>query len=222
MSWVAASGWDTNETCEAGTSTIVALARSAMKRWSSGGIALSSVPSKYQHGRCVPRWRSRWRCCERGGRVWPLRRRHHGGRLRIDIGCERLSECLGGEVKVGALAAVWVGKRDGPDRRPHKAAFELLEEKLLALAYVAHPAVELDERLDLSVVDGGGGDDIAAVRVAGEHDRTAQSAQELGEIGGVPSEIAKRVAEPDDGVPAATQGAARISASKPVASAQAP
>lgn len=29
MSWVAASGWDTNETCEAGTSTIVALARSA-------------------------------------------------------------------------------------------------------------------------------------------------------------------------------------------------
>ena len=27
MSWVAASGWDTNETCEAGTSTIVALAR---------------------------------------------------------------------------------------------------------------------------------------------------------------------------------------------------
>ena len=30
MSWVAASGWDTNETCEAGISTIVALARSAM------------------------------------------------------------------------------------------------------------------------------------------------------------------------------------------------
>jgi len=30
MSWVAASGWDTNETCEAGTSTIVAFARSAM------------------------------------------------------------------------------------------------------------------------------------------------------------------------------------------------
>src|SRR4029078_7326714 len=50
MSWVAASGWDTNETCEAGTSTIVALARSAMNRWSSGGLALSSVPSNYQHG----------------------------------------------------------------------------------------------------------------------------------------------------------------------------
>jgi hypothetical protein len=32
MSWVAASGWDTNETCEAGTSTIVAFARSAMNR----------------------------------------------------------------------------------------------------------------------------------------------------------------------------------------------
>ena len=50
MSWVAASGWDTNETCEAGTSTIVAFARSAMNRCSAGGIALSSVPSKYQHG----------------------------------------------------------------------------------------------------------------------------------------------------------------------------
>ncbi len=50
MSWVAASGWDTNETCEAGTSTIVAFARSAMNRWSAGGIALSSVPSRYQHG----------------------------------------------------------------------------------------------------------------------------------------------------------------------------
>src|SRR5580765_5406357 len=50
MSWVAASGWDTNETCEAGTSTIVAFARSAMNRCSAGGIALSSVPSRYQHG----------------------------------------------------------------------------------------------------------------------------------------------------------------------------
>jgi hypothetical protein len=50
MSWVAASGWDTNETCEAGTSTIVAFPRSAMNRWSAGGIALSSVPSRYQHG----------------------------------------------------------------------------------------------------------------------------------------------------------------------------
>src|SRR3954466_6390858 len=49
-SWVAASGWDTNETCEAGTSTIVAFARSAMNRWSAGGIALSWVPSRYQHG----------------------------------------------------------------------------------------------------------------------------------------------------------------------------
>lgn len=50
MSWVAASGCDTKETCEAGTSTIVAFARLAMNRCSAGGIALSSVPSKYQHG----------------------------------------------------------------------------------------------------------------------------------------------------------------------------
>jgi hypothetical protein len=50
MSWVAASGWDTNDTCEAATSTIVAFARSAMNRCNAGGIALSWVPSKYQHG----------------------------------------------------------------------------------------------------------------------------------------------------------------------------
>src|ERR687891_2068471 len=50
MSWVAASGWDTNETWEAATSTMVALARSAMNRWRAGGIALSWVPSRYQHG----------------------------------------------------------------------------------------------------------------------------------------------------------------------------
>jgi hypothetical protein len=51
-----------------------------------------------------------------------------------------------GEVEVGALAAVGL-VTDRPDRRPHKAAFELLEEQLLALAHVAHPAVEIDERL---------------------------------------------------------------------------
>src|SRR3954454_9452800 len=50
ISLVAASGWDRNETCEAGTSSIVALARSAMNRCSAGGIALSSVPSRYQQG----------------------------------------------------------------------------------------------------------------------------------------------------------------------------
>jgi hypothetical protein len=52
--------------------------------------------------------------------------------------------------------------------------------------------IEVDERPDLIVVDGGGGDDVAAVRVADEHDRTAKCAQELGVIGGV-AEIAKRV-----------------------------
>src|ERR1700755_1692464 len=50
MSWMAASGCDTNETCEAGTSTIVAFPASAMNGWSAGGIACSSVPSRYQHG----------------------------------------------------------------------------------------------------------------------------------------------------------------------------
>src|SRR3569833_1019711 len=49
-SCVAASGCDTYETWEAGTSTMLAFARSAMNRWSAGGIALSSVPSRYQNG----------------------------------------------------------------------------------------------------------------------------------------------------------------------------
>jgi hypothetical protein len=50
MSCVAASGCDTIEACEAGTSRIRAWARSAMKRWVAAGIALSSVQSRYQHG----------------------------------------------------------------------------------------------------------------------------------------------------------------------------
>ena len=113
------------------------------------------------------------------------------------------------------------GERHGPDRGPHQAAFEPLEELLLALALVAHPAVEVDERLDLVVADRGGRDDVAAVRVADEHDRTAQGPQELGQVGGVAGEVAKRVAEPDDAVyPRSCR--ARISASKPVASAHAP
>jgi hypothetical protein len=178
-----------------------------MKRWSSGGIALSSVPSKYQHGSVVHAGGADGVCCERGGRIWPLGRRHHRGRLGIDISGESLAERLGGEVEVGALAAVRVGERNGPDRRPHKAAFELLEELLLALAHVAHPTVEIDERPDLIIADGGGGDDIAAVGVADEHDRTAKGAQELGQVGRITGEIAKRVAEPDRGVPAAPQGA---------------
>jgi hypothetical protein len=81
---------------------------------------------------------------QRGCHIWPLRRRHHRGCLRIDIGGESLAERLGGEVEVGARAAIRVGERNGPDRRPNKAAFELLGELLLALAYVAHPTVEID------------------------------------------------------------------------------
>jgi hypothetical protein len=42
ISWVAASGCETKETCESGTSMMVALARSAMNRCSAGGMALSS------------------------------------------------------------------------------------------------------------------------------------------------------------------------------------
>ena len=93
------------------------------------------------------------------------------------------------------------GLIEGPDQ----AAFELLEELLLALAHVAHPAVEVDQRPDLLVADGGDGDHVAAVGVPDEHDRTAQGSQELGQVGGVAGEVAERVAEPDDGIPAVSQ-----------------
>jgi hypothetical protein len=60
-----------------------------------------------------------------------------------------------------------------------------LEELLLALAHIAHPAVEIDERADLLVAEGRRGDDIAAVGVTDEHDGAAEGPQELGQLGGV-------------------------------------
>ena len=50
MRSVVAPGCEAIEACDAGTSTIVDPARSAMHRCVSGGIALSSVPSRYQEG----------------------------------------------------------------------------------------------------------------------------------------------------------------------------
>ena len=195
MSWVAASGWDTNETCEAATSTILALARSAMNRCRAGGIAWSWVPSKYQHGNLFH------------AGVRPLGRGHDRGRLRVDVGGEGLAEGLGVQEQVGALAPVRGGVWHGPDRRPHQAAFEPLQELLLALALVAQPAVEVDQRLHLVVADRGHRDDVAAVGVADEHDRTGQGPQEFGQVGRVASEIAKRVGEPDGAESSGLQGA---------------
>jgi hypothetical protein len=77
----------------------------------------------------------------------------------------------------------------------------------LALALVAHPAVEVDEGLHLVVAGGGVRDDIAAVGVADEHDRTGQGPQEFGEVGPVASEIAKRVGESDGTESSTLQGA---------------
>jgi hypothetical protein len=56
--------------------------------------------------------------------------------------------------------------------------------------------------------------------VTDEHDRTGQAAQELGEVGRVTSEIAKRVGEPDGPESPALQGADL--GVEAVASAQAP
>ena len=116
-------------------------------------------------------------------------------------------ERLGGQVEVDALAAVGVGEREGPDRRPDQLPSNFSRSLLLALADVAHPAVEVDQRADLVVADGGGRDHVAAVGVADEHDRTVEGPQELGQVCGVAGEVAKRVAEPDRGVAAVVQGA---------------
>jgi hypothetical protein len=77
----------------------------------------------------------------------------------------------------------------------------------LALALVAHPAIEVDQRLHLVVADGGHGDDVAAVGVADEHDRTGHTLEELGQVGGVAGEIAERVGEADGAEASALEGA---------------
>ena len=50
ISRVTASGWETMDACEAATSSIRAFPRSAMNRWPAGGMARSSVPSRYHEG----------------------------------------------------------------------------------------------------------------------------------------------------------------------------
>jgi hypothetical protein len=50
-------------------------------------------------------------------------------------------------------------------------------------------------------------DDIAAIGVANEHDRTGQAPQELGQVDRVASKITKRVGEADGAEPSALQGA---------------
>jgi hypothetical protein len=95
MSWVAASGWDTNETCEAATSTIVALARSAMNRCSAGGIALSSVPSKYQHGSVFHAGGPDGAAANAAAAYGRWGGGHHRGRFGVDVGGEGFAERLG-------------------------------------------------------------------------------------------------------------------------------
>ena len=118
MIWVAASGWDTNETCEAGTSTIVAFAalghESLQRRWDRLVLGTEQIPAR----QCLPRWWGRRRGCERGGGVGPLCRGHHCRRLWIDVRGEGFTERVGGEIEVGAFAPVRVGERNGPDRGP--------------------------------------------------------------------------------------------------------
>ena len=50
ISFVKTSGCETMEAWEAETTSIVAVARSAMKRCVAGGIALSSAPTRYHEG----------------------------------------------------------------------------------------------------------------------------------------------------------------------------
>src|SRR6478609_421702 len=50
MASIVTDGWDTIDTCEAATSVIVEPARSAMLRWTGGGITRSSVPTTAQLG----------------------------------------------------------------------------------------------------------------------------------------------------------------------------
>ena len=92
-------------------------------------IALSSVPSRYQHGSVfhagepdgVPANALRRLFAElRIPRPSPGRHRPRRFRERVAV-----------EVEVSALGPVRPGVRHGPDRGPHEAAFEPLKELLL-------------------------------------------------------------------------------------------
>src|SRR4051794_13133782 len=178
MSWVAASGRDTYETCEADTCTIVAvraLGHEPLERWWDRLVLRAEqVPARQR----LPRRRARRRAGERGGRVRPLRSGHDVRRGLVNVGRERLTERLGIEEEVHALAPIRAGERHGPDRGTHEAALEPLKELLLALALVAHPPVEIDQCLDLVVADRGRRDDVPTVGVTDKHDRAGKRPQE--------------------------------------------
>src|SRR6185503_13282256 len=106
---------------------------SLQRRWDRLVVGTEQIPARQR----LPSWWSRWRGCERGGRVGPLCRGHDCRRLWIDVRGEGCRKRVGGEIEVGAFAPVSVGERNGHDRRSHEAAFELLKKFLLALAHVA-------------------------------------------------------------------------------------
>ena len=166
-------------------------------------LAAEQVPARDP---CLPGRRAR-RCVERGAVPRSLRRGHDVGRGAVDVGGEGRVERLEVEVEVRGLAPVRAGERHGPDRRPHEAALEPLEELRDALALVGHPPVEVHERLDLVVAGRGGRDDRAAVGVADEHERTGQGPQVVGQVRRVLSESAKRVGEPDRAEASLLEGA---------------
>src|SRR3954470_9573282 len=97
MSWVAASGRDTYETCEADTCTIVAvraLGHEPLERWWDRLVLRAEqVPARER----LPRRRARRRAGERGDGVRPLRSGHDVCRGLVDVGGEGLPERLGVE-----------------------------------------------------------------------------------------------------------------------------
>ena len=92
-------------------------------------------------------------------------------------------------------------------RGSHEAAFEPLQELLLTLALVTHPAVEKDERLHLFIAARGLRYDVATVGVADEHDRSGHRSAELGQVGGMTSGSRERVSESDGTESLTLQGA---------------
>ena len=169
MSWVAASGSDANR--RRGRylhdRRVRALGHESLeRRW----IALSSVPSKNQHGSVFHAGGPDGARRTRGG-VLPLRSGHEVRGGLVDVGGERLTERLGCENEVGALAPSALVKGTGLIEGPTSCPRTCSRSCLLALALVAHPPVEIDECLDLIVADRGHRDDVATVGVADKHDR---------------------------------------------------
>src|SRR5215212_11780674 len=101
----------------------------------------------------------------RAGAPRSLGRSHHGGRLGVDVPGGRFGEEVLVEVDVDTFASVRAGEGQRPEGGGDQAALEDvgLDEALDTLALLGHPAVEVNQCLNLIVAGRRVADDRPAV-----------------------------------------------------------